>query len=126
MEDYLEMIYRNCGHNGGMRINDLANRLNVNASSATKMVQKLGALGFVDYEKYGDIELTESGRAFGEYLLRRHRVIADFLTLIGTKDALLETELIEHNVSPATLDNIERLIAFFSEHPASKELFEGF
>ncbi len=117
MEDYLEMIYRNRDKNGGMRINDLAALLHVKASSTTKMVQKLGALGFLHYEKYGNLVLTDEGQQFGAYLLRRHKIIAEFLKLIGTKNALLETELIEHNVSPQTLQNIDNLLAFFTSHP---------
>jgi len=39
MEDYLEMIFRNIKKEGYMRINTLAEMLNVRPSSATKMVQ---------------------------------------------------------------------------------------
>ena len=42
MEDYLEMICRNSLQDGYIRINKLAELLNVKASSASKMVQKLG------------------------------------------------------------------------------------
>ena len=58
MEDYLEMIYRNSLVDGYMRINTLSELLNVQASSTTKMVQKLTTLGLLDYKKYGIIFLT--------------------------------------------------------------------
>ena len=41
MEDYLEMIYRICLNEGYTRINQLADNLNVKASSASKIVQNL-------------------------------------------------------------------------------------
>ncbi len=126
IEDYLEMIYRNRDDNSGMHINGLAKLLHVKASSATKMVQKLGALGFLHYEKYGDIILTEEGCQFGAYLLRRHRIIAEFLQLIGIENALLETELIEHNVSMQTVHNIETLNRFFSENHDILECYKRF
>ena len=72
MEDYLEMIYRNSLSEGFMRMNTLAGLLNVRASSASKMVQKLGELGFMKYEKYGILKLTPKGESIGKYLLTRH------------------------------------------------------
>lgn len=121
MEDYLEMVCRNIEGDGYVRINELAEKLNVRASSATKMVQKLGELGFIRYKKYGIIEITDSGKELGEYLLKRHSIIEQFLSMIGITDNLLvETELIEHYISSNTLQRLEILNKFFSSSP---ELF---
>jgi len=127
MEDYLEMIYRNCLKDGYMRINMLADLLNVQASSATKMVQKIAALGFLKYERYGIIQLTDSGKRVGEYLLRRHEIIETFLKLLGVKENILkETELIEHNISASTLERIELINTFFNENPDIFAKFKEF
>lgn len=113
MEDYLEMIYRNSLIEGYMRINTLSELLNVAAPSATKMVQKLTRLGFLDYKKYGIIFLTDSGREIGGYLLKRHEIIEIFLNNLGVKDDLLtETELIEHNISAETLEKMNHFNDF--------------
>lgn len=123
MEDYLEMICRNSEEDGYVRINELAGMLHVKSSSATKMVQKLGALGFLKYRKYGIIMMTEDGRELGKYLLQRHRVIEEFLkTLGGQENLLVETELIEHNISSDTVDNMDTLVRFFKANP---ELVKG-
>jgi len=37
MEDYLEMIYRNCQEEGYVRVNQLADQLNVKASPFPKL-----------------------------------------------------------------------------------------
>lgn len=117
MEDYLEMICRNNLQDGYLRINKLAELLNVKASSASKMVKKLGEIGMVKYEKYGIIILTQSGKEIGEFLLRRHCIIEDFLKNIGiVENILTETELIEHNVNSNTLKCIELLNMFFKEN----------
>lgn len=50
MEDYLEMIYRYSLTDDQVRINTISELLNVQASSVTKMVQKLSELGMVDYK----------------------------------------------------------------------------
>jgi DtxR family Mn-dependent transcriptional regulator len=118
MEDYLEMVCRNIGGDGYVRIRELAEKLNVRASSATKMIQKLGELGFIKYKRYGIIEVTEAGKQLGEYLLKRHRVIEQFLSMLGIKENLLvETELTEHHISPNTLKRLEMLNRFFSSNP---------
>jgi Mn-dependent DtxR family transcriptional regulator len=127
MEDYLEMIYRNILTEGYMRINILADMLNVKPSSATKMVQKLTELGFLKYEKYGIIFLTEQGKKIGEFLLERHNIIEKFLGNIGICDNLLmETELIEHNLSSSTLKHIDLLNLYLGEHPQFLIGFEEF
>jgi len=117
MEDYLEMIYRNSLQEGYLRINKLAELLNVKASSASKMVQKLGELGLLNYEKYGIIVLSDSGREIGDFLLERHKIIEDFLKLLGCgEDVLVQTELIEHNINSSTVKNLKILNDFFESN----------
>ncbi len=113
MEDYLEMIYRICIEEGYARINQLAKRLNVRPSSATKVAKKLGGLGLVKYQRYGIIELTKEGKEIGEFLLKRHNIIEVFLKNLGIEETLLkDTEMIEHDVSLNTLQNIHILNQF--------------
>lgn len=118
MEDYLEMIYRNCKGEGYVRINQLAEQLNVKASSASKTVSKLSEMGYLAYEKYGIIQLTPKGDVMGAYLLDRHQTLEVFLRYIGVVDTvLLETELIEHHLSIDTVKNIKILNEFFIAYP---------
>ncbi|WP_010251904.1 metal-dependent transcriptional regulator [Acetivibrio cellulolyticus] len=127
MEDYLEMIYRNSLVEGYMRINTLSELLNVAASSATKMVQKLSALGLLNYKKYGIILLTEDGKEVGKFLLQRHHVIESFLKSLGVcEDVLTETELIEHTVSASTLQKINTFNKFLEQNPDIFEKYEQF
>ncbi|WP_027399688.1 metal-dependent transcriptional regulator [Anaerovorax odorimutans] len=117
LEDYLEMIYRNSLKETYIRINTLAQLLNVKDSSASKMVKKLGDLGLVNYQKYGVVTLTNEGKKLGEYLLQRHNIIENFLTIIGSKkDALVQTELIEHVITNDTVKNIQILSDFFKDN----------
>ena len=127
MEDYLEMIYRICQKEDYVRMNQLAKKLNVRPSSATKIVQKLRDLGMVDYQKYGIIQLTEEGKRLGKFLLRRHNIIEEFLTNIGTEDTRLkDTEIMEHGVSLSTLRNIYVLNKFLLNNPDIMEQFKKF
>ncbi len=113
MEDYLEMIYRLSEKSGFTRIQDLADALNVQPPSATKMVQKLADIQLVNYKKYGIIMLNDAGQKTGRALLDRHRTIEEFLRLLGLKEGVLEeTEKIEHTIGPHTLRCITEFVHF--------------
>lgn len=110
MEDYLEMICRTSRKNGIVRVSDLSKMLNVKPPSATKMVQHLKELGYVDCQKYGQIELTEAGTSVGEYLLYRHDVIYHFLCILNQSENELEqVEKIEHFLNRKTVENLSKL-----------------
>ncbi|RJX18763.1 MAG: transcriptional regulator MntR [Ammonifex sp.] len=117
MEDYLEMACRLSRGKGYSRVGDLAAALNVQPPSASRMVQKLSGMGYVNYRKYGVVELTSRGQELGDYLLKRHDTIEQFLSIIGVTEGILEeTEKIEHNISEGTLERIRVLVAFMQEH----------
>ncbi len=127
MEDYLEMICRHSGEDGYLRIHSLAELLNVKASSASKMVQRLGKLGMLKYERYGLVRLTETGKTVGEYLLARHAAIEDFLKFLsGGQDVLTQTELIEHNIDAATAENMRKMCQFFMGNRKIAEKFREY
>lgn len=117
MEDYLEMIYRVCNEKDYVRIKELASKLNVRPSSATKIVQKLKQVGLVNYQRYGIIQLTDKGEDIGLYLLERHKVVEKFLKNLGITESLLkDTEMIEHDISLDTLETISRFNDFLDSN----------
>ncbi len=112
MEDYLEMIYRAAHRGEGIRVGDLAQRLHVRSSSASRMVVKLAENGFLRYEKYGVIRLTEDGYARGSYLLWRHSVLNRFFCRINrTNNELTLVEQIEHFVDERTVQHLAQLLS---------------
>jgi len=126
MEDYLEMICRLSVNTGFTRIHELSDALNVQPSSATNMVKKLGELKLLKYEKYGILILEKSGKLLGQALLKRHRTIAEFLRLIGVSESevLKETEKVEHTLNIATLRCIENYIKFMKDNPDINNKFK--
>jgi Mn-dependent DtxR family transcriptional regulator len=119
MEDYLEMIWRLSRDSGFTRINELAEALNVHPPSATRMVQKLGMMNLLQYERYGVILLRAEGKRLGELLLERHNVIENFFRLLGiSEDKLLaETEKVEHMLSEETIKSFRVYISFVKDNP---------
>lgn len=126
LEDYLEMAYRLHLENHYARVGQLSELLHVKPSSASKMISKLAALGYLKYDRYEVILLTEQGQKAGEYLLARHRTIEAFLKLLGSSNPLEETELIEHTLSPSTVSDIDMLNRFFTDHPEILRQFTEF
>jgi len=112
MEDYIEMIYRLSKENGYTRIQELANNLNIQPPSATKMIQKLSEINLLKYKKYDVIVLEKDGKTLGKKLLMRHNTIEELLRYIGVDESniLSETEKIEHTISDLTLKCIKKYI----------------
>ena len=86
MEDYIEVIYSLVKNKGYARSADIAEKLEVYPSTVTKMLKKLDVEGYIVYEKYRGIALTENGRKMGEYALTRHELLEDFLRIIEEKE----------------------------------------
>lgn len=127
MEDYLEMIYRLSQENGYTRVNDLAESLNVQPPSVTKMIQKLSDRAFLQYEKYGMIHLTDEGKQAGRYFLDRHNTLREFLQLIqATDDLQKDVETIEHYITFNTFKVISALVSFFHEYQDILEQFHTY
>lgn len=128
MEDYLEMICRLSEKSGFTRIHDLSSALNVQPPSATKMVQRISELKLLKYEKYGVICLTEEGRKLGQWLLNRHKIIEEFLMLLGisVSEILEQTEKIEHTISEETVDCFKLFITFMNNNADIKAKYKEF
>lgn len=110
MEDYLEMICRMLQSSEVVRISELAEKLHVKPSSASKMVSNLKQAGYIEFEKYGYIGVTKKGIETGNYLLYRHEVLQNFLCTINRSNNELEqVEKIEHFINKSTIENLEKL-----------------
>lgn len=111
IEDYIETIYLEGKKNGkGVRITDIALKLNVSKASANDAVRKLKGLGHVDHERYGQIFLTESGEDLAEKVYEKHRLITEFL--IKALDVSLENAEkdacgIEHIICEETFEKMK-------------------
>ena len=126
LEDYLEMTYRLCLVNNYARVGKLSELLNVKPPSVSRMISKLSHLGYLKNDRYDIIQLTDLGRETGAYLLKRHEAVEEFLRLIGNQNPLEETELIEHTLSPMTIDDLNVLLDFFKTRQDIRESFNAF
>src|SRR5947199_10200315 len=83
VEDYLERILHLITSKGYARVVDIAAALKISQASVTNMVQRLDADGLLKYEKYRGLLLTSAGEKLARRIARRHKLLTDFLKLLG-------------------------------------------
>ena len=120
VEDYLERILELIDSKGYARVVDIAGRLKISQASVTNMVQRLDSNGLLKYEKYRGLVLTPAGARLAREITRRHRLLTDFLKLLGLKEQVIhhDVEGMEHHISAPTLRAIERLTDQLRRRPA--------
>lgn len=127
LEDYLEEIYRFFLENSVVRVTDISKKLSVSLPSVSKALQKLNSQGYINYQRYGEIVLTDQGCQKGNYLVGRNQMLQEFFTLIQSQcDIPAETEAIEHYISDSTIRSLRRLVNFFKQNPTCYEAFLRF
>src|SRR6476619_1655601 len=82
-EDYLERIHELIEEKGYARVVDIASSLRIRQASVTSMVQKLGEAGYLNYEKYRGLILTDKGREVARRIHDRHQTLSRFFSLFG-------------------------------------------
>ena len=101
-------------------VNKLAIELKVRPATVSDMVKKLKIKGFVNYQKYGKISLTETGRKEGMLVIRRHRLWETFLhdKLDFSWDEVHQiAEELEHVHSSKLINGLDKLLDFPSFDP---------
>ena len=113
--DYLKAIWE-LSEEGAASTKDVADRLSISSASVTNMFVRLREMGLAEYERYRGATLTEAGRLEALRLLRRHRLIENFLLeCLGYswEEVHEEAESLEHAVSDGFTDRL----AEFLGHP---------
>ncbi|MBI2756730.1 MAG: metal-dependent transcriptional regulator [Chloroflexi bacterium] len=122
VENYLKAIYTlarepgsgaPAGAAGAATVTRVAAVLGVTPGTATAMLRKLAAGGLARYQRYGAATLTPKGERAALDVLRRHRVLEQFLVQIVGLDwseVHEEAERLEHAVSPRLLERLDRML----------------
>ena len=119
VEDYLERILELIKSKGYARVIDIAAALQISQASVTNMVQRLDAEGLLKYEKYRGLVLTGSGEKLARKIAQRHKLLTDFLRLLGLNDRVInhDVEGMEHHISLPTLRAIAALTSQLQRRP---------
>ena len=125
-EDYLERIHELIESKGYARAVDIASSLKLKQASVTIMVQKLAEAGYLKYEKYRGLKLTDQGRDVARKIQSRHATLSRFFSLFGldAETQRRDIEGIEHHLSPATVAVLSDLAQFFEKNPDTLRTFK--
>jgi DtxR family Mn-dependent transcriptional regulator len=91
----------------------IAAALGVVPGTATTMVKALAESGLVSYEPYVGVRLTAAGEKLAALVLRRHRLIEQFLVQVmgmSWTDVHEEAEKLEHAVSDRLIERIDEML----------------
>jgi Mn-dependent DtxR family transcriptional regulator len=127
MEDYLEIIAELVELKGYATTLDISRYMHVSAPSVTKMLQRLDENGFLEYEKYHGINLTEKGNQVADTIRQKHGILLEFFEILGVgyETANQDAEGIEHHLNPKTIKQLRKFITFLKANPKILENFKN-
>jgi len=120
VQDYLKAIYR-LGEGGAeVTTSAVAQRMRVQPASVTAMVKRLAAQGYLEYQRYRGVKLTDAGRALAREVIRHHRLLEAYLhKALGLEwdEVHAEAEVLEHALSEELEDRIDKMLGYPTHDP---------
>jgi DtxR family transcriptional regulator, Mn-dependent transcriptional regulator len=117
VENYLKAIYQaqmaQADAKALVPMGYLSSTLGVVPGTATTMVKALAESGLVRYEPYSGVSLTPAGEKLAARVLRRHRLVEQFLVQImgmSWTEVHEEAEQLEHAVSDRLIERIDEML----------------
>lgn len=114
LERYLIAIYELIKNNDDVKVKDVAEKMQIGGASTSEAIKTLANRGYIDYQPYCSIKITEKGTRTAEEKILRHDTIAKFLSEV----LLIEDENIEECASKMEFsmpdDVFERFIKYLS------------
>jgi len=105
LEDYLKIIYKledSSPEDKGVQTSVIAERLSISQASVSNMIKKLADKKYISYAPYYGVTLTDSGRKIALNMIRKHRILEQYLVerLNYSWDEVdEEAEVLEHAIS---------------------------
>jgi DtxR family Mn-dependent transcriptional regulator len=120
LEDYLETIYLIVQKKRAARAKDIADQLQVKASSVTAALRLLSDKNLIHYAPYDIITLTAAGERLARNVLKRHEALFHFLhDVLGVDPQEAESGAckLEHAISPVILKRLISFVDFVQQCP---------
>ncbi len=115
VENYLKALFSLANRNGEINLSDLSAHLGVSKPTVNSMVKTLNQEGWVKYEKYKPLKLTDKGRKAAALVIRKHRLTEMFLVEkmgFGWEEVHEIAEQVEHIKAQAFFDRMDKLMDF--------------
>ena len=120
LENYLEIIFHQEIREGAARASSIAEAAGVSRSTVTSTLKALKSMGYVDYEPYSLVHLTEAGMHIGRDIAHRHIVIQEFFQHILQLEPNVSNDVaceLEHVIPPDVI-RLEKLAGGLQRNPA--------
>ena len=114
-ENYLKALHYLHQKNIHISLTELGKKMGVSKPTVNDMVKKLQANGWVNYERYKPIKLTDEGKKTAAFIVRKHRLSEMFLVKImgfGWEQVHDIAEELEHTKSDILFDRMDELLGF--------------
>jgi DtxR family transcriptional regulator, Mn-dependent transcriptional regulator len=114
-ENYLKAMFNLSNSDGEVNISDLAHSLKVSLPTTNSMVKSLQKSGWVVYEKYKPVILTNEGQKAAALIIRKHRLTEMFLVKkmgFGWEEVHEVAEQIEHIHAPKFFERMDEMLGF--------------
>ena len=123
VENYLKALYQaeaTLGEKALVPMGQLATAVRVAPGTATTMIKALAESGLVKYEPYLGVRLSPAGTKLAALVLRRHRLVEQFLVeVMGMSWAEVHeaAEQLEHVVSDRLIERMDAMLGHPSVDP---------
>ena len=122
VENYVKAIYQLAheADDGAVATGQISTALGVLPGTVTSMLKTLDESNLATYTPYEGVRLTPSGRGLALRVLRRHRLIEQFLSQtlnLSWDEVHEEAEHMEHAVSDSLVDRIDAYLGHPSTDP---------
>jgi DtxR family transcriptional regulator, Mn-dependent transcriptional regulator len=114
-ENYLKALFNLKNEADEVSLTELSHYLKVSLPSVNSMVKRFHELGWLVYEKYKPLQLTQIGKKEAALIIRKHRLTEMFLVDkmgFGWEEVHDIAEQIEHVASPLFFNRMDEIMGF--------------
>ena len=119
-ENYLKAMFFLSQKNFDVTITELSNQMSVSKPTANSMVRKMEEKGWISYQKYKPLKLTNKGEKMGALIVRKHRLAEMFLSEVmgfGWEEVHEIAEEMEHLKTEMFFDRMDEILGFPTKDP---------
>ena len=110
LEDYLECIFNNIQEKGCVKAIEISKELDVSRASVTDALHRLAKKSYINYERYGAIEITTKGIAKAKEVIDKHNILKSFfekVLLLPNDEASENACRIEHVITKNAFNKLK-------------------
>ena len=113
LEEYLKTIYVLKMQNGNVRVTDIANKMKCSKPSVNKAINNLKSNELLNYETYGEIQLTKEGEDLAKKILEAYDIVYVFLKDVlnlSQDEAKIEAERMKLSMQDETINKLAKYV----------------